>query len=63
MNKPNEVLMEDLAILITDKNLEIQSDRAGGFRLYRRWAHLNEYLGDYRSMAEIWEAAQTVPSA
>ena len=55
--------MADLAVLIGDKNLEIQSDMAGGFRLYRRVAHLRELLGNYPNLVEIWEAAQTAPGA
>jgi len=48
--------MEDLAVMITDKGLLIRSDMAGGFRLFRKWKHLQEHLGDYPDLVELWKA-------
>ena len=48
--------MEDLSVMITAKDLEIRSDLAGGFRLFRKWEHLQEHLGDYPDLVELWKA-------
>lgn len=47
--------LDDLAVLIASKNLEIRSDMAGGFRLFRKVDHLQEYLGDYDNLLDLWK--------
>jgi len=51
--------MEDLAVVVANQNLEIRLDLEGGFRLFRKVKHhvyLQEHLGDYDDLVELWEA-------
>ena len=48
--------MADLAVVVAEKGMEIRSDMAGGFRLFRKWEHLQEHLGDYPDLITLWKA-------
>jgi hypothetical protein len=50
--------LDDLAVLIASKNMEIRSDMAGGFRLFKKVRHLQEYLGDYPDLITLWKAVR-----